>query len=343
VTLSPAPAIFASGGGGAAVTGPWSSLAEQPLYVVEPHALSPRRFSVGEDAMTERLEDFRDQVPVGTTGYIYGGSEVRPLLFHETAQTAFFVTIDALNRFQAYDFIGANSYVVPTIGLWFQAMESYISTAHKVAQLDANLRGTTPALESKTLPSKFAAIEEHFGAALPGPDKPRLAFIEFCTLRNMLFHDLIGVKRPEFHHTFFAPAVENINEVDLFQSLIIAVDVFTYFRRLFPAADLMPSIAIQGAQEKLDVLTEEILFPAFTDLLAAKGLTTDLSLVLGSNEIQAEAPTPLLICIKTESDANAPVQISPKRQKVAWEYFNQASAKRPVDEDKFEIPRYTRA
>jgi hypothetical protein len=67
-----------------------------------------------------------------------------PFLFHDTAQTAFYVTIDALNRFQDMTPIGANAYVIPTIGLWFSATESYISTFYKLAQIDAHARGTTP-------------------------------------------------------------------------------------------------------------------------------------------------------------------------------------------------------
>lgn len=290
--------------------------------------------------MTPLLEDFHDRTAVGKVAYSYAGSDPRPLLFHETATTAFYVTIDALNRFQNLDPVGASPYVIPVLALWFMAAESYVSTIYKVAQLDAAHRGTAAITRTDRLALKYVAIEDHFGAATPRPKTPRLELIEFCTLRNTLFHDLTGVKQPTFHHTLFPTHVENVNEVDLFQGLIVAINVFAYFRYLFPEADLMPSVSIQGAQEKIDVLAEEVLFPAFADLLAAKGLDTGLALRLGDTRITAEASAPLVFMIRYEGDSSP--STAPARPLIAWEHFNIAAAKRPVDDDKFEVPRYTR-
>lgn len=287
------------------------------------------------------LEDFHDRTAVGKVAYSYAGSDPRPLLFHETATTAFYVTIDALNRFQNLDPVGASPYVIPALGLWFMAAESYVSTIYKVAQLDAAQRGTEAVPLTSRLPLKYTAIEDHFGAAIPRPKTPRLEFIEFCALRNTLLHDLTGIKQPTFNHTLFPTAVENVNELDLFQGLIVAINVFTYFSNLFPEADLMPSVAIQGAQEKIDALTTEVLFPAFADLIEAKGLDTSLALILGDTRIAAEAPAPLFFMIKCAGDS-AP-SVAPTKPLIAWEYFNIAATKRPVDDDKFEVPRYTRA
>lgn len=293
-------------------------------------------------AVAKRLEDFRDRPGVGTVAYTYAGSDPHPLLFHDTAQTAFYVTLDALNRFQSLSSINANHYVVPALGLWFIAAESYISTVYKVAQLDAALRGASAVPERTKLLQKYVAIEDHFGAPIPRPSKPRIEFAEFCTMRNLLFHDLTGVKRPKFHHSLFTNHAENANEVDLFQGVLNAIDVFTYFRLLFPGTDLMPSIFIQGAHEKIDTLTDEILCPAFADLLAAKELTTALDFSLGTAQIDAEAGAPLVFLVKATSDAEAPVAIPTDRPSVAWAYVERASEKRPVDDDKFELPRYTR-
>ena len=78
--------------------------------------------------MTPRLEDFRQHAPVGTSGYQYLGGATQPFLFHDSAQSAFYITVDALTRFQAQQFIGGNAYVIPSIGLWFLTTESYVST-----------------------------------------------------------------------------------------------------------------------------------------------------------------------------------------------------------------------
>ena len=274
--------------------------------------------------------------------YTYAGSDPHPLLFHETAQTAFYVTIDALNRFQSFQSINANPYVVPALGLWFIAAESYISTVYKVANLDATLRHSRHVRQTSKLVEKYTAIEDHFCSSLPRPATPRVELAEFCTIRNLLFHDLTGVKRPTFHHTLFTDHAENANEVDLFQGVITALDVFRYFQFLFPGTDLMPSIFIQGAHEKIDVLTGEILFPAFTDLLSTKGLSTNLDLSLGTTQIGVEAESPLVFLIKAMSDADAALEIPADRPSIAWEYFGRAAKKRPIDDDKFELPRYSR-
>ena len=197
----------------------------------------------------------------------------------------------------------------------------------------------TPA--TKLLAHKFTAIEDHVGAPIPRPNDPRLSLVDFCTLRNMVFHDLIGTKNPAFNHSLFAPGGAFLNEVDLFQALLISINVCTYFRHLFQDYDLMPSIAIQGAQEKIDVLAKEILFPAFAELLAAKGLETGSGLELGQTKIEAEMPPHLRFFIKAESDANAPNAL-PATPFVVHDHFLRAAERRPVDDDKFEVPRYTR-
>jgi hypothetical protein len=293
------------------------------------------------------LESYRGDVPVARVAYMYGSQDPHPFLFHESAIAAFYITLDALNRFQDLAAIGGNPYVIPALGLWFLATESYVSTIYKVAVRDYALskQGSSPTkspkpLETNKVADKYKAIEDYFGAPTPRPKAPISALREFATLRNSLFHDLTGARRPTFHHTLFPSQVENVNEVDLLQGMIVSIDVFTYFRELFPQADMMPSIQIGLTFDKLDVLAAEMIFPAFEEILSAKGLTTDLKLRLANNRIAAAASLPLQIIIKAIGP-QAPTSPTISGL-IADRYRRDAIDKRPVEEGRFHVPNYVR-
>jgi len=277
---------------------------------------------------------------------MYGGVDPQPLLFHDSAITAFYVTLDALNRFQEHDAIGGNNYVIPALGLWFLTVESYVSTLYKVVQVDYNLaqHGRSPStgspMNATRLIEKFGAIEDYFMAPRPRPASPLASLREFATLRNTLFHDLTGMKRPRFTHTMFASQVEYVNEVDLMQGMITSIDVFTYFRHLFPDTDLMPSISLGVAFEKLDKLVAEVLFPSFSEIVHRKGLATALVCDLANDRIAAAAPLPLGLIIRYEGP------LAPSSMKgidrISTRHLDESRNRRPVPEGEFQVPNYAR-
>ena len=192
-----------------------------------------------------RLEDFRESEPVGRSSYVYRGDAPRPVLWHESAHNAFYVTIDALNAFQRIQSIGGNQYSIPALGLWYLAAESFVSMHYKIAQLDLEYATQAVSLQkpprrlvdTNKIVEKLVAVEAFYGGTGEGMDALRKQFAEFTTLRNMIFHDLTTSRQPEFAHTIFPTRVENVNEVDLLQAAIITVNVFGYFRHVFPGAD----------------------------------------------------------------------------------------------------------
>lgn len=122
--------------------------------------------------------------------------------------------------------------------------------------------------------------------------------------------------------------------------MIVSIDVFTYLRDLFPQTDIMPSIQIGLAFDRLDTLAAEVMFPAFEEILGAKGLTTDLKLNLANHRIAVAAPLPLQIVMKTEGP-QAPTS-STISGRVADRYRREAIGKRPVEEGSFQVPNYVR-
>jgi hypothetical protein len=293
------------------------------------------------------LESYRRDDPVGAVAYLYGTDDTRPLLFHDSANAAFYITLDALNRFQEHDTIGGNEYVIPAIGLWFLATESFVSTVYKVAGEDYTLaqQGVSPSTGSQPkstikLLEKFRAIEDYFAAPKPRPKSPAVTLGEFATLRNTLFHDLTGVKQPTFSYTMFSTLAEHVNEVDLMQGMITSVDVFEYFRYLFPETDLMPSIHLGSSFEKLDTLAVEVLCPTFADIVTGKGLSTALTCAFTSTHIAASAPLPLRVVIKYEGPLAPRSTIGTDR--ISTQYMDGASRSRPVPKDQFGLPNYSR-
>jgi hypothetical protein len=284
--------------------------------------------------------------PVGRVSYIFDEDPPRPLLWHESANNAFYITLDALNRFQQVDSIGCNPYVIPAIGLWFLATESFVSTLYKIARRDAELdQARVSRIVSRLQPlklakfgDKLAAINEHFSHGRAVDRDLALRLGEFAAMRNALFHDLTTVKKPEFHRTRFTSHVENVNEAHLMQAAVLTIDAFGYFRHLFSTVDLMPSIQIGIAVDKLDVLAREILFPTFRDILTAKGLESDIELNPKAVVSPAKATRFLGIAVKFDGP------MSPKKTadtpRISVRYVERAIASRPVDDDKFQVHTY---
>jgi hypothetical protein len=89
--------------------------------------------------------------------------------------------------------------------------------------------------------------------------------------RNALFHDS-SVKKASFKATKFCAHPAYANEIDLMESVRVAVNVFHCFRYLLPGCDLMPNILVVEGWEKFDMLAKQYLFPTFAQILRAKGL-----------------------------------------------------------------------
>ena len=75
------------------------------------------------------LEDLRDEPLVGEVVFQIAGSDlVRPLLFHDAARTAYYLTVDGLRNFEEAEALGPGTLVEPAIAIWYMATESYITT-----------------------------------------------------------------------------------------------------------------------------------------------------------------------------------------------------------------------
>jgi hypothetical protein len=128
--------------------------------------------------------------------------------------------------------------------------------------------------------------------------------------------------------------------VDLFEALRVSLDIFEYFRFLFMGADLMPSIPIGMAFAKVNELANEVLEPAYADILDAKGLTTD-AVPTSRAVCPAELRIPIQFMIRMEGPM-VPARTSDDQSFAIDRHQELALQARPIDGEKFEVPNYFR-
>jgi hypothetical protein len=295
-----------------------------------------------------RLEDLRDQPLVGEVAYRVCNGPLRPLLFHQHAHTAYYLTLDSLRSFEQSDAVGPGPFVVPAIAFWFLAVESYVSTLYKTCDVIADsvnraeLRqpADSPLHKTGKVVTKMMAVKEWITGTCP-PDPPRNRLQEFTTFRNALFHDLTDyAPKTTYDHTQFAPRAEKCNQADLVEAVAISLEVFCYFRSVFYGADLMPSISLGPTVENLDVLADEVIYPAYQEILASKNLSStvgstkslpcpaelraSLQFLIRSNGAMAHRATPLVA------------------ERIVDQHETAAIQARPTKDDVFHLPSYAR-
>ena len=105
---------------------------------------------------------------------------------------------------------------------------------------------------------------------------------EFREFRNELFHDRHVGEEISFKRTNFSSIPVLSNQVDIFQSLILVIEVMTLFRYSIKGLDLMPNISMGNSAilhfDKLDSLYLKYLRPFFEQSLKKHNLKTRLNL-----------------------------------------------------------------
>lgn len=87
-------------------------------------------------------------------------------------------------------------------------------------------------MKTQKLLEKAEQIDSYISRGKATPSQMRLKLTELATFRNTLFHDLSYVKRPTYSHTVFALKAEKMNQVDLMQAIIVAVNTFVIIAAL---------------------------------------------------------------------------------------------------------------
>ena len=287
----------------------------------------------------DRLEAYRDCHLIGESGMQSRlfSRDILPFLFHDSANTAFYMTVDALKAMQDSPAIGPTQYGIPAVNMWFLAVESVISTLYKIVLDDSKSSGAVK--QTQKLLDKVEQIDAYISGGRASSSKMRLKLAEFATFRNTLFHDLTGVKRPTYSHTAFAVKAEKMNQVDLMQAIIVAINTFRYYRGAIHNIDLLPKVFISAQFDVIDVLAEEVLFPAFSEILASRQMVTDLKLELSTESLGFELNIEARMLIR--HDGPTFPEHKPTNPAIVHRLFADACARRPIDSAVFKVPDYS--
>jgi hypothetical protein len=132
----------------------------------------------------DRLEAFRDCHLVGESGMVsrlFGG-DILPFFFHDSANIAFYMTVDALKAMQDSPVIGPTQYGIPAVNIWFLSVESVISTLYKIvfedSQSKAHLKQTQKILNN------VAEIDSYISGGKAIASRMRNQLAEFAAFRN---------------------------------------------------------------------------------------------------------------------------------------------------------------
>lgn len=180
------------------------------------------------------------------------------------------------------NFINNGRRVLPTISLWYLSLEAYINALCKITCLTLN--ADPEPLLNKDIGSRLSylmtALEYDDMAIKRTGIYNRLN--DFRQFRNELFHDRNTGDQIVFKKTNFSAVPIMSNQVDIFQALLIFLEIAVLFRFCIPGIDLMPNIAMGNSQvlhfDKLDLLYAKYLRPNFEAVLAKHSLSTQLDL-----------------------------------------------------------------
>ncbi|MDH4088703.1 MAG: hypothetical protein OEV04_16895 [Nitrospira sp.] len=290
----------------------------------------------------DKLEAYRDCHLVGEFGMqsrLFSG-DILPFLFHDSANTAFYMAVDALKAMQDSPVIGPTQYGIPAVNMWFLSVESLISTLYKIVLDDSESTKSRGAVrKTQKLLEKAEQIDSYISGGKATPSQMRLKLTEFATFRNTLFHDLTYVKRPTYSHTVFAVKAEKMNQVDLMQAIIVAVNTFRYYRGAIHDIDLLPKVFINAQFDAVDLLSEEVLFPAFSEILGSRQMATDLKLEFSTESLGFELDIEARILIR--HDGPTFPEHNPTNPAIVHRLLTDASTRRPVDPTIFKVPDYT--
>jgi hypothetical protein len=230
------------------------------------------------------LEDFRYNDIGGSFFKIKAYPEqkiFRPYEKHATS--AFHYTLnDIVILENANDTLQTSTQSHPAISFWFLAIESYINTLIKLCCLKKSADFNV--FKRQDLHTRMNSLIKllELNIKLVNQNKIITKINEFARFRNELFHDRHFGEEIIFRYTQFSGIPIFCCQVDVFQSILILLEIASLLRFAIAGLDTMPTVILHNKDvavwEKLDVAYEKILYPYFTAVLEKHSIRTRLEL-----------------------------------------------------------------
>lgn len=170
--------------------------------------------------------------------------------------------------------------VLSCISFWFLALESFTNCICKVVALKKSDNINNLVKLDITSRLTYILNSLNYDELLIKQTGLYGRINEFKMFRNELFHDRNFGNYLQFNKTKFSPNPQLSNQTDIFQSLIIYLEVLSLLRFVIPGIDLMPNISIGNSKffhyDKLDRLYNDFLLDYFKKSLQKHDLKTEL-------------------------------------------------------------------
>ncbi|WP_268036825.1 hypothetical protein [Algoriphagus sp. PAP.12] len=235
---------------------------------------------------TKNLEDFRlnKYLAPHLAWQKYGPDKAVEMSYSIYAIHAFYSTMEDIKDLEQQDtFVNNGRRSNVSIALWFLALESFINCICKIICLRQN-QNFTKELSTKSIGKRLGFLFDILEVEGEAMRKSGLIarVNEFVRFRNEIFHDRNIGEEIHFHKTNFSPRPFFSNQVDVFQSLLIFIEVSYGLRFVINGLDLMANVSIGKSEllifEKLDKLYNSFLKTFFKRVLEKHELTTSLNL-----------------------------------------------------------------
>lgn len=168
---------------------------------------------------------------------------------------------------------------LPAISMWFQSIHSFLNS---LLQLNCLKRGENfEQLNQYSLEVKYNHLLSQFGIVLTGKEHVLQEMLsDFSSFELASRRSFINEEQKKYHKAKFSGRPMQLNQADVLQCMVIAVEVFQSFRFTIAGLDLMPCISIQVTDhvvfDRLDLLFRSVIIPSVRDILAKQKLTLDL-------------------------------------------------------------------
>lgn len=208
------------------------------------------------------------------------------LTFNQHANHGFQNTLSDVQDLENEDnFINNGIRNTVSISMWFLALEAFINALCKITCIIKQLDNIDEIIR-KEISGRISFLLEELGYDSMKVKKTGVfnRVNEFREFRNEIFHDRHAGKKITFKKTSFSSVPNRSNQVDVFQSLQIFIEITSLFRYSIPGLDLMPNIALRNQTilkfEKIDIVYSKFLAPFFLRVLNKRNLSTKLELEL---------------------------------------------------------------
>jgi len=204
--------------------------------------------------------------------------------YNENAVSAYIETGRNITELEtSVDSINNGSNCSPAISGWYLSLASFLNTLLKVLCIKTQRDYTK--IRSLSLAHQYLLILEISEVEVEVSHDQELCqkLEDFELLYHNLPYTLFDNEAINYKKANFSKLPINANQIDVFQSLLIALEVFEKLRFIISGLDLMPNISIitygkNVVYEKLSVLRDKVLTPAFKDILIKYKLKTQLNI-----------------------------------------------------------------